>query len=236
MKAYLIPSLAVLTLALATPGLSLERTSARMPDDAGGNDWSASATSNCISYYNTCQGWIWLWGGWSPGDRVGTYFDGVLFNWLPSNWLYTEESVPAGYACTGTISVWAADADRCPTTMLASQPWVPGGGWVLFQWNILVPGPFVIVEQWDAPPGFLVFSRMGSDHPAAGPTGVQACGLCYPTTRQTHSFYYGQVGSTLCPGSALFDGTCDAEWLVSVTCPPVSVEETTWGQIKSLYH
>jgi len=207
----------------------------RMPSDTGGNDWNAS-TSPCVSYYNVCQGWIWLWSGWSPGDQVGTCVEWYYFGYPPSHWLYTASASPSGYGFTGTISLREADANCCPTTMLASQPWLPGSGWNLFQWSTYVPSQFIIMERWAAPTGFVAFSRIGSDHPAAGPTGVQACGLCYPLIRQTHSFYYGPAGSTLCPGSALNDGTCDVEWLVSVACPPVSVEETTWGQIKSLYH
>ena len=72
---FLTTSLALAAvLLMATSGLALERTPMQMIDDSRGNDWNA-ATTVTVAYYNFCQGWIWVWGGWSPGDQCGTAFD-----------------------------------------------------------------------------------------------------------------------------------------------------------------
>ncbi|MBZ0267963.1 hypothetical protein K8I85_07395, partial [bacterium] len=76
-----------------------------------------------------------------------------------------------------------------------------------------------------------------TDHPAAGPTGPQACDLCYPSTRTIHTFRFGNADSPLCPGSPLNDGVCDAEalyWSAQFSCA-ISVEPTSWGSLKNLY-
>lgn len=240
---------AVLAVVVGSPARALEKTAARVPDESRGDEWNA-ATSYTIAYYNSCQGWIWLWSGFAPGDLIGTCFDYCL---EPAHdgsvfgaWVYISTPSPSGYGFTGTISVRSADENCCPVRTLASQPWLPGS-----QWNF---HPFVvpthnerpsIVLQWAARPGYTAVSRIGSDHPAAGPTGPAACGVCYPTTRLTHSFYYGSAGQTLCPGSPMNDGTCDVEWMIGLfvgMCkyvPPVAVGPETvassWGQIKALY-
>ncbi len=75
-----------------------------------------------------------------------------------------------------------------------------------------------------------------TDHPLAGPTGPVACGPCYPSTRDSRTFYWGPTGTPLCPGSPLNDGLCDAQflWDASMQCV-VSVESSSWGAIKGLY-
>jgi len=237
MRKYLTTSLALAAvLLLATSGLALEKTSVQMLDDSHGNDWNA-ATTVTLAYYNFCQGWIWIWGGWSPGDLTGLCFENCQDGILSGSWLYTVTGAPSGYGFTGSVWVANADANCCVNGVLASQPWLPGSGWAFFTWSSIAVDPrFIIGQTWAAPTGFTALSRLASDHPAAGPTGVAACGVCYPTTRTTHSYYYGAAGATLCPGSVLNDGTCDIEWLneAIVSCT-ISVEESTWGQIKALY-
>jgi len=79
-------------------------------------------------------------------------------------------------------------------------------------------------------------ASIATDHPAAGPTGPAACGACYPTTRVSHSFYWGNAASPLCPGSALNDGVCDAEFLIEIvaTCTDYILPES-WAAVKQLY-
>jgi len=227
-----LASAAVLLLAASAP--ALEKTSVRMLDDA---DWN-TGMSVTLAYYNFCQGWIWIWGGWSAGELTGVCFENCGSTLLQGGWLYTSTASCAGYGFTGTTYVTNAGVDCCPTgPVLADHPWLPGSGWNFFTWPNLAVGPrFIVMQQWAAPTGFTALSRIGSDHPAAGATGLAACGLCYPTTRVTHSFYYGFAGATLCPGSVMNDGTCDIEWLneAVVSCE-ISVEEATWGEIKALY-
>ena len=69
----------------------------------------------------------------------------------------------------------------------------------------------------------------------AGPTGPEACGTCYPTTRPNHSFDYGTAGSPACPGSPFNDGICDAQlfWNADLAST-ASVESRSWGTIKGL--
>ncbi|HET9886612.1 MAG TPA: hypothetical protein VFR10_03800, partial [bacterium] len=81
----------------------------------------------------------------------------------------------------------------------------------------------------------------GTDHPAAGPTGPNGCGSCYPADRVGHSFLYQDAGNSLCPASAFNDGVCDAELFWDTDTiglnldGTVSVEGKSWGQIKNLY-
>jgi hypothetical protein len=147
-------------------------------------------------------------------------------------------SAPAGYGYTGTIDVFAVDGNECPTGLaLASTTLLPVSGW-----------NGVGLGHVDVPPNFAVSFTFGSapatpasitsDHPAPGPTGPAACGTCYATTRSTHSYYWGNASSVVCPGSTFFDGVCDAAflWDVSMHCQaPVSLQSTSWGAIKGLY-
>lgn len=221
-------------LALATSGFALEKTSERMLDDVR-DEWDSASTFT-VAYYNYCTGWIWIWGGWSPGELTGECFDVCPNGGLVSNWLRTRDAAPTGYGFTGTMSIRSADANCCPTGIVASQPWLPGDGWNLYSWNVPVPQRFIVMLQWAAPPGMTALTRLGADHPAPGPTGNAACGMCYPTTRVVHSYYYGFAGATLCPGSVINDGFCDIEWLIDVQMKcPVGVEESSWSQIKNIY-
>jgi len=239
-------SVTLVTAALAllggTSGLALEKASVPVSLHDERDNWSAGAETVTVAYYNTCQGWTWTWGGWSNHDQTGTCFgpfDGgglLLYNWMQI--LYSS---PSGWGFTGTISIAAADSQCCPTQALSSVPWVPVSGWSLFNWFVQVPERFIVMVEWGTPSGFTALSRLHSDHPAAGPTGEAACGICYPTTRVTHSFRYGRAGQTLCPGSRLNDGVCDVEWLIDIAMspPPAGVEdgfeEGSWGKIKTLY-
>lgn len=235
MRRYLTISL-VLTAALflATPGVALEKMSVRALDDSRG-EWN-NATTVTLAYYNYCTGWIWIWGGWSPGDLTGECFDVCPNGGLISNMLRTRTAAPSGYGFTGTMSIMSADANCCPTGVVASQPWLPLDGWNLYTWNVPIPPKIIVMLQWAAPSGFTALSRLGSDHPAPGPTGPAACGMCYPTTRVVHSYYYGVAGATLCPGSVNNDGVCDIEWLIDLQLKcSIGVEENTWGSIKNIY-
>ena len=102
-----------------------------------------------------------------------------------------------------------------------------------------IPDGPVVVTYTNGP--FPSNHGIATDHPAAGPTGPQACGLCFPSTRSTHTFLYGTPASPLCPGEPLNDGVCDAEllgWSVTYACVhdgPDAVEQASWGAIKNLY-
>jgi len=240
---------AVLAVVVGSPAGALEKTAVRAPDESRGDEWNA-ATSYTIAYYNSCQGWIWIWGGFSPGDLVGTCFDYCLtpvgIGSVFGAWVYLETTSPSGYGFTGTISARSADENCCPVSTLASQPWLPTSGWSLYPFYLITHNErTLILLQWAAPGYPPPVSRLGSDHPAAGPTGPPACGVCYPTTRVTHSFHYGSAGQTLCPGSPVDDGTCDVEWMIGLyvgMCkyvPPLTAGPETvassWSQIKALY-
>jgi hypothetical protein len=147
---------------------------------------------------------------------------------------------PVGYGFTGTIGVYNVDANDCPVgPAIQSQPYAPNyivGPFAIVPWaSAPVPTRFALVITIEEPfPGYPL--AFGTDHPAPGPSGPQACGLCYPATRQIHSFRYGNVYTPVCPGSTFHDSVCDAElaWDVDFACA-VSVEESSWGKIKGLY-
>ena len=237
-------AVAAWALSLVIPATSnaLEKKSVRLPDD--GSEWRGGSTSCSIRYYNTCTGWVWVWSGWAPEDRVGVNFEtccppgqGVD---LTSTDVFWATGAPSGYGFTGTIDLWAADANGCPTgPSLGSQPMLPTSPWATADFSstpVGLPDSFVITYTFG--PGPLPDpSAIGSDHPAAGPTGPAACTTCYPNTRTIHSFVYGTVTTPMCPGSLLNDGLCDAElmWEANVNCITTSVDATSWGQIKGLY-
>lgn len=237
-KYFLTAFVLVAMLAFATSGFALEKTAVRMSADDRLDDWNAG-TSCTIAYYNFCTGWVWIWSGWSSGDKVGVGFDNCCESnsaTLTGGALFAWTGAPAGYGFTGTIEVTDSDANLCKGATVAAQPYLPVSGWNSYAWGVQVGANFVIqvTHGQSALPNPTAYA---TDHPAAGPTGPVACGTCYPTTRANHSFYYGTAASPLCPGSSLNDGVCDAQLLFSaaLVCKPVSVEEETWGGIKSLY-
>jgi hypothetical protein len=217
---------------------ALERTLARAPDREG-EEWASAGTCT-VRYYNICTGWIWVWSGWFDDERIGTVYDrccqqAVLT--LTSH--LTFSGIPAGWGFTGTIGVYAADASDCPTgPPLAVRPWCPPvrSGWNTHAWSVAVPPAFVVQVAWGAPSQFTNSTGLASDRSAAGPTGPQPCGTCFPTSRTTRSYQFGAQGAPYCPGHRLSDGTCDVEWLIDgqLFCP-VHTEDRSWGAIKSLY-
>jgi len=238
---FVVPAALATAIAFSSPVSALEKTSARLTEDFDG--WRSAGTStNClVAYYNTCTDWIWIWGGWAPGDRIGVCFDACCGTGLgaavDSSYVYWYTGAPSGYGYTGSIGVYAVDGSCCPTgPALASQPLLPLSGWngAGFSPNVSVPGQFAVMFTFG--PGMGTPATAVTDHPNAGPTGPPACGSCYLSTRTNHSFYWGDTTTPLCPGSPFFDDLCNAEflWDASMHCF-TSVEETSWGTIKNLY-
>ncbi len=227
-------AIAVLSL-FTTSAFALER-SAESVDPEDSSDWFAGTTCSVV-YYNFCTGWVFNWSGWEDGDVIGN----VVPSCCPSGGelvgsnLRIREGAPSGYGFTGSISVYAADANDCPTgAPIASQPFLPTSGWQPVIWGVNVPSRYIVtVTHAGVAP-----TRHRTDHPSPGPTGPEACGTCYPTNRETRSFYYGTASSPLCPGSPFDDAEsiCNAElmWEHAMTCP-VSIDDTTFGKVKSLY-
>lgn len=240
-KFFLTAFVLSVMLVLATSSFALEKTAVRMTDDNRAGGWSAVGTCS-VKYYNFCTGWLWVWSGWGAGDVLGACFDTCCptseATTLVTSWHYIFSPGPSGYGFTGTIQVNAATTDCCPTgAPIAQQVWLPAAsGWNAYQWaSVVVPPKFIISTTWPGPTNNP--TATATDHPAAGPTGPQACGYCYPLNRATHTFYYGPNG-TYCPGAGLNDGICNAElvWDVELYCTNViSVEESSWGSIKNLY-
>lgn len=243
LKRYLISSLVLLGVLFQSQAHGLEKRR-RLVDDSANDDWGAS-TSCRISYYNICTGWIWLWGPFEAGTRFGVLVDGCC----PPNGtaslqqvdLFFSGGVGCGRGFTGTMEAYAADANGCPVGKpLATRIYCPDrSSWtdVVFG-GVEVPSRFVLVNTvLHDPPGCCWEFQFVTDYPGKGPTGPEACGVCFPTTRQTHSFVFGKKQSPLCPGDTFIDGACDAElfWDISVSCP-TDVEDTSWGAIKNLYH
>jgi len=227
-------------LAIATSGLALEKVAAPMNADGRSDAWDAGSTCS-VRYWNTCTGWVWVWGPWADGDVVGLVLEaccpqgGVLD--ATSEYCWTG-SLP-GYGYTGTVEISTDNGSGCPGALIAQQSFLPASGWNTQLWGENVSGNVVLtVTHTNVNAGVIPdVITWASDHPAVGPTGPAACGFCYPTTRNANSFYYGNTGTgTFCPGSPAYDGTCDSAWLWSgfFSCT-ISVEETSWGAVKNLY-
>lgn len=239
------PRVAVLLIIAAViigtgPARAFERTAARVGDREPAGDWSAGATCS-VSYYNICNGWIWVWHGWSNGDIVGLVVDpccdaGSQMLLATNQYLWSGQNCIPSHGYTGLVSIQELEADGCPGAVLASQPFCPSDGDNVVLWNLPVSGPVVLTAEFHGPYEY-VSLIWPTDHPAAGPTGPEACGVCYPADRVTHSFYFGRTTTPLCPGSPFYDGVCFAElalWSAAFACP-TSVEHSSWGSIKNLY-
>lgn len=229
MTAFVLAAMVV----FATSALALEKTSMRMTDDRG-DDWGATNTVS-IAYYNNCTGWVWVWTGWSPGNKIGVCYDaGGNTCTLNTTWALTFSPAPSGYGFTGTISV--EDDCDCAGSVLAAQPYLAGpSGWNATAWGVAVPATFSVNITWAAPTGNTNATGIATDHPFAGPTGPTACGTCFDAARVSRSEDYGVAGA-YCPGTSVNDGLCDVEfmWSAALKCV-VSVEDASWGSIKNLY-
>lgn len=225
----------VLVMLVASASFALEKTAVRATDVERLDNWSA-ATTCTVAYYNTCTGWIWVWGGWSPNDMVGVCYntccDAGDASAVSTTWELVYTAAPAGYGFTGVIELLPACGPAVP---IAGAPFYFYSGWNGHAWGMAVPDPFMV--RVTAGPGPALPSRFASDHPAAGPTGPQACGYCYPSPRTCHSYYLGTATSPYAAGVSLTDGICCIEWYwdVAMTCDPIAVEDASWANIKALY-
>jgi len=227
---------AVLAMAGSSSALEKTRVLDNSVDDSG---WAAGSTCSIV-YWNRCTRWGYSWSGFGDNAVIGVCADncctpeqGVVTQ--TQHWFFTD--APAGYGFTGTIALATVNAECCPTGTLASQPFLPAGFPGVANWAQVVPAKFAVVLTLQDIPGVANPVGVATDHPAAGPTGPQACGFCYPLNRVNHSYAWGTVGTPACPGSTFFDGTCDAQlrWSIFMSCQPVSVEDTSWGAVKNLY-
>ncbi len=239
----------VLLLLLATSASALERSTAVF-DRAQADPWGASATCT-VHYWNVCTGWLWVWSAepgdesphpnWGHQDVLGQVYDSCHESCvLEATQVYAWSGAPSDYGHTGFVRISTADANGCPDVTLAEQSYLPVSGATQFLWDLPVPDRIVMqVILWADDPreADLNQSVWPTDRPAQGPTGPQALGLCYPSTRETRSFYYGTLDSPFCPGSPFADDVGNAElllWSAQFRCP-VSVDARSWGNVKALY-
>jgi hypothetical protein len=212
------------------------------------DEWS-TRNSCRVHYYNICTGWIWCWSGFQDGDRIGQVFDSCLppdSNSLLDTIHFVCTSAPAAYGFTGTISVFPVDANNCLVGgPIASQPFLPHFDVYPFQFvnwaGTAVSNRFAVVIEIRDEQGLANPAQFGTDRPAAGPTGPNACGTCYPIDRPNHSYSYGNASSPLCPGIPFNDGVCDAQLFWDADLfgeTPLATPDTplkSWGAIKGLY-
>jgi hypothetical protein len=233
MRKFFLASFAtVATLAMATSAFALTKTPVADTLTHGG--WNAAATCSIV-YYNRCTLWSWGWSGFGNNNRYGVCADKCCNGSLAQTVNRVFTGAPPGYGFTGVVTINNADANCCPTNQLGSQAWLPTGPFDTHNWNIAISGAKFCVMYTFGPAGSGP-GVIGTDHPAHGPTGPQACGFCYPLTRVNHTYFWGATGSPLCPGSTFNDGICDAQARVDIfmNCI-VAVEPQSWGQIKNLY-
>jgi hypothetical protein len=239
-------AVAMVLVVAAAPAIALEKQLMRAPN-LDGEDWDASTTIT-IRYYNYCTGWVWAWGPFLPGETFGVQFDagpdgGLLDETRLLIWFAPGRFCGGygGYGFTGTISI--LDPPDCNGTPIAELPFCVNRPWAALTWGwwatewggIPVPQSFLLNVNW----GGEYYSNphlWASDLGAAGPTGPQACGLCYPADRTVHSRYFG-IGGEYCPsGVTLNDGVCDLELVVQASLrTPVGLQDESWGGIKALY-
>ncbi len=230
---------------VASASFSLEKAAVRIDDLERPKEWSTATTCE-VAYYNFCTGWVWVWSDWVPADVVGVCYEVCCSEpWLLNRVHVTSECVwtgaPPGWGYTGVIGIWSVDGNRCPVSSLANQPFYFMEGWNVHGWDTPVPGEFLVTVTFD-PSGYSP-ARLASDHPAAGPTGPQACGTCYQLHRLTRSYHFGTAGSLLCPGEKLNDGVCDVEWYWDVVISCESAVDAggrfgtaaSWAAVKALY-
>lgn len=238
-KLFLVVIGLVPALLFSTAASALEKRAVPVTDvPQWADDWNAGGSCS-VSYFNICTGWSWLWSGWDPFDTVGVCYESCCDtpSFLSVTSHFTWTAAPSGYGFTGVVKVLSDDnEDCCPDLTIATQTWLAGqSSWNTLFWGVPVSSHFIVQYQFG--PGTITNpTEHVTDHPAYGPTGPDACGTCYPTTRTNHSFYFGTKDAPLCPGSALNDGVCDAQFLDSaLTACPLSVEERSLAQIKNLY-
>jgi hypothetical protein len=228
-------------LAAAAPGTALEKRAIRM-NDLDARDWTVAGECQ-ISYYNICTGWIWCWSGFGDDFKFGM----VVENPCPSDHYLSEvtlfvcDSAPFYPGFTGTIAVHNVDENDCPVGIpLESKPFFRSIRETTFR-RFLGEGassPTNLPSLRPCPRETLrTRLSFATDRPAAGPSGPQACGACYPVNRTTRSFMYGPSLSPICPGSTFNDGVCDANlfWDIHFERAPTAVEQSSWGKIKTLY-
>lgn len=228
-------------LVVVAPVRALERTEVRADRDPA-VAWDAGATCS-VTYANTCTGWLWLWSDFVPYDVIGVVFEPCCPDArLVASQVYFWSGIGGGWGFTGTIAVRDV-VDDCLGESYAQVLTPPWPGSHNLQWEGIPAGPVAVTWRhgaavdWGGGGGNSQGPSFVSDHPAAGPTGPAACGFCFPSTRPTHSFLFGQPESLLCPPEPLNDGTCNAEfvfWSAHFACN-VGVESSSWGMLKNLY-
>ena len=126
---FVVLALLAATVFLSSPASALEKTVGRLTDGLDG--WRSGGTStNClVDYYNTCNGWIWIWSGWAPEDQIGVCFTscctGLGAN-VDSSFVFFSSGAPSGYGFTGSVGIFNVDGDCCPTgSPISSQPLLP---------------------------------------------------------------------------------------------------------------
>lgn len=239
MREWLNAGVVATMLSTVASSYALEKVAIPAPEEEPA--WSAAAAEVTVRYYNTCMGLAWYW-PMSTGSRLGVSFDcpGPGSYTLVASTLFFDEVQPS-YGYTGSLTVYASDATSCPFgPPLASVPFVPNDGFVINSWSTPVPSSFVLAVTVGT--GWGNLPRCVTDHPGHGSSGPAPCGTCYPSTRPTHSFFYGDGVDFLCPGIPFFDGVCNAEliWSVRVSTNTVTstdelTESKAWSGIKSLY-
>ena len=194
--------IALLLFLVAARAEGLEKVARPDPgiDRDQGGEWTMGCTS-VVSYYNTCTGWMWTWSGWQAQEQAGVFFqtqqcsDILVLN---ESWHFVQTGAPAGYGYTGTMKIRSVDSNRCPTSILASRPFLPATGWNRVDWEEFPPsGPVGFLLVWTNGPVAGSPMAWATDHPSAGPTGPPACGTCFPATRGTRSYQFGTLPAPL---------------------------------------
>ncbi len=169
-------------------------------------EWRGGPATCLINYYNICTGWVWVWSGFADGDRIGVNFS----NCCGGGFIGRAHRDPNLHRDERSVRL---RLHRNARRVRRGRPGLPDG---ILAGDAVLPSdePLAHVDYSAAPislpESFVMLytnaqdaipnpAAIGSDHPAAGPTGPQACGTCFQANRTNHSFVYGTAAITALP-------------------------------------
>lgn len=247
-KHFLIALVLVAMSVFATSAFALEKTVAPMQDL--GDNWNATNTVT-LQYYNGCTGYVWLFSGWNTAGEtasIRTFGHGTGCT-LSETWVAVYNALPQGYGYTGTATL--IDGTACSDPVIASQPFSPATGTAfnIIPWAAAVNDPFSVMITMQSPVGApansSALATLINNQVAASVDPCTPADICKSQGNPAHSFYHG-IGSpsggcaddagTVTTTALGLPGCYPEEWqsLTFLKCP-VSVEQESWGKIKTLY-
>jgi hypothetical protein len=245
-KMLLAAAVCMLAVSVAGNGFALDRakTLTQIGDESRDPSPWGSTDYCTLSYYNTCTGWIYVWGGWSVSDVVGVAFDPASCPpkadecaTLLGAWFYFRNTYPTyGYtAAVGCATQGSVPSHLGAVTYLSDpQEWIERWNWVDLA-NCHVGGGGVAIIHFTAT-GPLSMATEALPLSCGG--GSKICQTC---PQPANSYYYGSLATGNFSGSSFYAGVynpsaTDILMDIVVACVgPTAVESSSWGNLKAMY-